>query len=265
MTTKKPEAAASTAVAAYGEEFQGRGFENTTAADFSVPFLSVLQDGSPQVKENKEEYIEGAKPGMFFNTVTLELMSAPVFFIPCYTEHMYVEWKPRDSGGGFVDTHGLDSPAAKWAKANCKFGKFKTEPGNDLVETFYVYGMILPSVDALEGKEMLVLAFTSTKISRYKKAMSLMRTVKGAPPLFAFRLKLETSFHESDKGDYWNIEVGPAVGEKYQDCLIAPEGDGMALLGSGDELRGQVVSGVARAAHETQGGSGQAPKDDTPF
>jgi hypothetical protein len=41
-------------------DYADAGFENVTNNDILIPRISILQDLSPQVKEEKAEYIEGA-------------------------------------------------------------------------------------------------------------------------------------------------------------------------------------------------------------
>ena len=53
----------------------GRGFEEADADSFAIPFLAMLQKGTPQADPDDPAYIKGAKPGMFMNTVTLELFT----------------------------------------------------------------------------------------------------------------------------------------------------------------------------------------------
>src|ERR1043165_469587 len=88
----------------YGEH-AGAGFETVKSSDLSIPFLQVLQSNSPQVEDQKPE---GSQPGLIFNSVTGEL-STKVVFQPVYTQDMYVEWVPRNKGGGFVEAHLPDS------------------------------------------------------------------------------------------------------------------------------------------------------------
>ena len=87
----------------YGGD-QGAGFEDTSGSDLSVPFLGILQSNSPQVEDKDPT---GSEPGMLFNTVTRELVSSEdgVVFLPCHKETAYVEWVPRNKGGGFVGLH----------------------------------------------------------------------------------------------------------------------------------------------------------------
>ena len=51
-------------------EEAGSGFEEATSDSYAVPFLQVLQSGSPQCKKSDGKYIKGAEEGMIFNTVT---------------------------------------------------------------------------------------------------------------------------------------------------------------------------------------------------
>ena len=47
----------------------GSGMEGATSESFAIPFLSVLQKGSPQVDEASGAAIEGAKAGMLWDNV----------------------------------------------------------------------------------------------------------------------------------------------------------------------------------------------------
>ena len=89
------------------ENDAGSGFEAVDRDSVAIPFLAVLQKGSPQCDEDDDAYIDGAKAGMFFNTATGQIFDGKkgVTLIPAYFERMYVEWAPRDSGGGFRGTH----------------------------------------------------------------------------------------------------------------------------------------------------------------
>lgn len=255
------------AVFDYGEDVGG-GFENQTREDIAIPFISVLQGLSPQVAKGT---VEGAKPGLLFNTVTEELMES-VTFVPAYTEHVYVEWVPRKEGGGFVAIHAIDSDAVKKAKDECEeFGKLKIdrEGGgqNDLVETFYVYGSVID--EEQEPVSMAVLAFTSSKIKIYKRWNTKLRmcTIKVGdrkvrPPLFAHATKLTTQAESNSEGDYFNFKLEPAKGSVI-DSLLEP---GSPALESARAVAEMVKSGEARAAHESvEGEGGDAGDDDIPF
>jgi hypothetical protein len=244
------------AVAAYdyGED-AGQGFENHGKDDYAIPFLGVLQSNSPEV-----ETIAAAKPGMLINTVTQELFdgAAGIVFIPCHTEHVFVEWVPREKGGGFVGLHDINSEVVKKAKAEQDFGKYKLANGNDLIETFYVYGVRVTDV----GAEQMVIAFSSTKIKKYKgwmtKARAIQIPLEGGrritPPLFAHTYKVFAVKERNNKGEFWNFEIS-FTGEDAATSRIKPNDP---LYQSARAIRDLVISGKAKADH----GSQQAAAED---
>ena len=61
-----------TSLALFGDDVS-KGFDNMTQDDLALPFVRILGQLSPQVTEGDAKYIEGAKPGMIYNTVTHEL------------------------------------------------------------------------------------------------------------------------------------------------------------------------------------------------
>jgi hypothetical protein len=79
---------------------RGRGFEEADAESFAIPFLAMLQKGTPWADPDDPAYIKGAKAGMLINTVTLELF-AEAEVIPCAYQRRFNRWAPRDAGGGF--------------------------------------------------------------------------------------------------------------------------------------------------------------------
>ncbi len=271
--TKDTEAEASTEVAVqksgevtaydYGSD-SGAGFEGTKSSDLSVPFLGILQSNSPQVEDNNPD---GAASGMLFNTVTRELLDGDVgvVFLPCHKDTAFVEWVPRDLGGGFVGMHDPDGDVVKAAKEaheanpDAKFGKYKVGK-NDLIETYYVYGLILDDTGE-ETQGFAVISFASTKIKAYRDWTTAMYTLKGKPPIFANRARIRTVKQKNDFGTFFNFCIDP-LRETWSKSLIDPI-TSKGLLTEASEFREMVTSGMARAAFETEhstgdGGSGPA-------
>ena len=62
---------ADSSLALFGDD--AKGFENMTQDDLALPFVRILGQLSPQVTDGDAKYIDGAKPGMIYNTVTSEL------------------------------------------------------------------------------------------------------------------------------------------------------------------------------------------------
>jgi hypothetical protein len=91
----------------------GLGLENVTNDDITIPRLAIIQSGSPQRKKKDEKYIEGADEGMIFNTVTNTLYPESLEIIPCGFRKTYVEWVPREKGGGLVAVHDMKPDGTK--------------------------------------------------------------------------------------------------------------------------------------------------------
>lgn len=229
----------------YGDD-AGSGFETTTQSDLSIPFLSILQALSPVVTEGE---IEGAKVGQLYNTVTKELIdgSAGINFLPCHKENAYVEWVPRSSGGGFVALHEASSDVVKAAIAAAggkKNSKLVLENGNELIETYYMYGLVL-NEEGNESTGFAVLSFTSTKIKPYRDWTTSMYTLKGKPPLFANRAVIKTTKQKNDHGTFYNFRVEP-LKSTWVESLINPVEEN-ALLQEAKGFREMVTSGLAKA------------------
>ena len=252
----------------YGE-MMGAGYGGTGKDDFSIPYLTLLQDLSPQCKKKDGAYIDGAEPGMLFNTVTKEVFDGKegILFQPCATQHVFVEWKPRSAGGGLVAVHQITDKAVLDSKAAAeKYGKFKIGE-NDLVETFYMVGQHVDEEGNALGQ--LMITYTSTKIKVYKACMSTMHSFmiptadgkKANPPLFANLLRVTSVEQSHSAGDSTNFELNPAKGSVAA-SLLPPDSP---LVASGYGLSLLVEKGDAKIDHGG-GKSTEGPKEEAaPF
>ncbi len=248
----------------------GAGFEDFTISDLTVPFLAILQSGSPQVKDEKGTYIPGAKAGMFMNTVSNELFEGKkgVQIIPVHRKHTFIEWIPRDQGGGFVAEYSPNDPRIAQLRKATPFGKISIEDGsifsngeddvdhtgNDLVETFSVFALIVKENGTYEP---MVLSFASTSIKAYKKWMT---TAKGiqiptgdpsrpiiSPPMFSHLYRARTQFQEKNNYDWFGWQIGFENGIAENSRLEQTN----PLFVAAKQLRDQVVSGNVKEARET--------------
>lgn len=242
----------------YGAD-AGAGFEGITSADLAIPFLNLLQANSPTVESGEH------KSGQIVNSVNGNVYDGDVGvpFQAVHHEHKFVKWKPRESGGGIIATYEATDPYIEKVKAiNEKtYGKLKTEDGNDLIETHYIYGHVLNDAGTeIEG--FALLAITGTKITPYRKWTTAMFEIKGKPPLFAFRCRLLTTSEKNDKGQaYKNIEFKPLLEKNWVKSLIPP---GDPLLDKAKDLISMVQSGKAKADFSQQDTSGEGAAAPTP-
>ena len=263
--TKKQELAVqketpvATAVYDYGEDARV-GFEGTKSTDLSVPFLQLLQANSPQVADDNPP---GSRAGMLFNTVTSKVSGAENF-LPVHTVEMFVEWVARDQGGGFVAAHEPSSDVVKEALAGeaRPQGKIILPSGNELIQTHYVYGLVLDA-DGTSSDGFAVIGFTSTKIKVYRDWKTAMYMLKGRPPIYAFRARISTVKQKNEHGTFFNFSVAP-LGATWTECLINPVAH-PELWGEAIGFRKMVTEGTAKAAYETQTAEPSAAGGAAPF
>lgn len=232
-------------------EFAGAGFENQTSDDYSVPFITILQGLSPQLEKDKT-----LRQGMFINTVTGEAFDGDdgIVFVPATTQHMVVEFKPRDSGGGFLGTHAVDSDIVNRARDQFgAFGDWKTPEGMELIETFYVYGLAIKD----DGSYFqAVLGFTSSRIKKYKGWMTMAKTIqmqgtngsRFVAPLMAHRYRLTSESEKAAKGSFynWNIRFD---GKDAMAARIDPKD---SVFQEAVAIKKLIESGKAKPAHESK-------------
>lgn len=199
----------------YGED-AGLGFEGTTREDYAIPFLVVLQALHPQCEKGNAKHIEGAEAGMILNTVTNDLYDGDegIVVIPVHRAHKFIEWVPRDSGGGLVAIHEPDSEFVRDARrANKKFGRIELpESGTELTESFSVFAIHVREEGVLE---QVLINFGSSMIKTYKQWMTRMGSiqikVKGQtirPPMWAHRYRLVTKLNKNKKGSWYAWSIG---------------------------------------------------------
>ena len=265
--TKKTTAAVATTSknTAVGEAFDysqyaGKSMEDIGQDEAGMPFLKILQAQSPEVI-GPQGKIEGAGAGLLMNTATQEL-SESIRFAPAIRQHVFVEWRPRKEGGGIVNVHAVNSPIVAAAKAaSTEFGKYKTEAGNDLVETFYVFGHVLDADNNVTGG--IVVPFSSTGIKKYKKqfiSRIRMFTVNGVnPPMFAHTVVITSETETNDSGTWSNYKIAFANDNNVEASLLPVDS---GAFQAGAKLAEDVSAGLVKADTEkADRGDGAEAKD----
>lgn len=260
-----PNANALAPVIDYGDDF-GAGVDDIGREEAGIPFLKILQAQSPEVIGPNGK-IAGAVAGMLLNTGTEELLDS-VVVVPAIRQHVFVEWRPRGEGGGIVAMHAPGSEIVAAAKeASTKFGEYKTEAGNDLVETFYVYAVVMDN-DTPSG--FVVIPFSSTSIKHYKKKfVNRVRYClvddgngrKRNPPMFAHRVRIGSAQETNDKGTWFGYVLEFAVDNNVQQSLMTPDHAGYI---AGKELKAMVDGGEAKA-DLSKASSPESEDDDSAF
>lgn len=231
----------------------GAGFEEADSSAYAIPFLQILQSGSPQCKKSDGAYIKGAEEGMLFNTVTQEVFDGEtgIIVIPCHYTQRFVEWKLRESGGGFVGEHMPTDPIVGTTSKDEK-GRDVLPNGNVLVDTRNHYVLI---EDANGNLSPALIALSSTASKTSRQWMSKMQGIKiknkeGAfvtAPMNSRKYKLTTVPKSNDKGSWFvpSVELAGIV-------------DSQAVYQAAAEFRNAVRTGEAKVKHDSQGDTGEA-------
>jgi hypothetical protein len=185
----------------------GMGLEGADKDTYAIPFLSILQGLSPQI-----ETVDGARPGLFINTITDELFKE-VKVIPVSFQRRFLRWAPRSEGGGFKGEYSpIDVETGKVEGLDFVDGKYLI--GKDQLKDTRNHFLLVHS-DRHDTWNPAMLSLTSTQIKKSKRWMSLingieLRTAEGrsyTPPSFSHIYKLSTIKEENSQGSWWGLEV----------------------------------------------------------
>ena len=200
------------------EDDAAKGLGKIGQEDLALPFLKILGQLSPEVNKRDGKYVEGAEPGMIFNSVSGELYDGVkgIDVIPCFYKLEYIEWKDRGEGlGAPVAIYDSSSDIMSKTKPDANY-KDRLPSGNYIEKTashFVIVSGDSPSTALISMKS------TQLKISRKWNSMMSGIKMKGAngmftPASFSHIYKLKTTQMSNDKGTWfgWEVsKVGPVT------------------------------------------------------
>lgn len=241
------------ALASMYEEDSGAGFENADRDSYSIPFISILQSGSPQVKKSDGAYIKGAEEGFLFNSVSQEIISGDqgIEVIPAYFTRRFLEWIPREAGGGggLVGEHLPSDPIVTTATRDAK-NQLVLPSGNILVDTRTHYVLVVAADGS--GYTPALISMSSTQVKKSRQWMTRMESIKFknaqglmfTPPMFSHMYRLTTVPESNDQGSWygWKVDtVGPvedpalySAARAFRDAVKAGEAKPSQPAGAGD-------------------------------
>jgi hypothetical protein len=188
------------------------GFQNMSSEDVALPFLTILQALSPQVRGTSK--IEGASEGDFFNTVTSEVYKGALKLIPCAYKKAYVEWTPREQGGGYVKEH-ANAVILESTKKDEK-GRDILPNGNIIVTTAYHFVMVIRPNGTYERA---LISFTSTQLKKSRRWNSQMMNLQIKlpngqlirPPMYSHTYCAKTVSESNDLGSWSGWDIGSPI------------------------------------------------------
>jgi len=242
------------AIASAFEEDASGSFAGMNQDDFALPFLRLLTNTSPEVGE-----VEGALPGMIYNSVTGHLFDGKkgIIVVPCAYVRQYIEWAPRGSGSGApIQIYPSTSDILSRTHREPGENKDYLDNGNYIENTANHYVMV---VDENGVPSPALVVMKSTQLKKSRKWNSMMQSVKLAgknglftPPMFSQLYRLTTQAESNDKGKWfgWEVErIGTVEDESVYQIAKA--------------FAQSVTSGQIKTKHEGEGT--EAPSVAVPF
>ena len=211
---KKP----NTSVATMFEADAFAGLQNVKSESVALPILKLLQNGSGEAQKRNQNYVEGAEPGMFLNTVTKKLYDGDggIQVIPCHYKLEYQEWADYGTGSGRPENIFSDDSDILEKTTKDSMGKDRLPNGNYILTVGQHYVLILSENGSAEPA-LISLSSSQGKISRKWNSMMMGITLDGkdgpyTPASFSHIYKLNSVLN-SGKGNQWygyNVSlVGP--------------------------------------------------------
>ena len=190
-----------------------KGFENVKTESLAPPILKLLQNGSAEAQKRNQNYVEGAEPGMFLNTVTKQLYDGDkgIMVIPCHYKLEYQEWADYGTGSGRPENIYPDTSDVLDKTTKGPDGKDRLQNGNYILTVGQHFVIILGTKSSETA--MISMRSSQGKVSRKWNSMMKSITLDGeqgpyTPPSFSHMYKL-SSVLNTGKGNQWygyNVE-----------------------------------------------------------
>lgn len=203
------------------------GLEDVTINDLPRPTLKLLQGISPECTDGHADFIDGARPGMFYSTANNQLYSAdgeyntklnlpPLLFVPVLYRNREIEYKLNR--GGFVSEHLPGSEITKDIKMVQEKKRFirVTKNETELVDTSIYFGLVLNHETNSTTEVVLSLSSTGKKFSKkFNSYMTNLRDTdfknqrKYEPPCFSRLYTFSSMFQPNGNESYfsWKFNV----------------------------------------------------------
>ena len=200
------------------EDDAAKGLGKIGQDDLALPFLKILGQLSPEVNKRDGKYVEGAEPGMIYNSVSGELYDGVkgIDVVPCFYKLEYIEWKDRGEGlGAPVNIYDSSSDIMSKTTPDANY-KDRLPNGNYIDKTASHFVIITGDNPATA---LISMKSTQLKISRKWNSMMSGIKMKGAnwlftPASFSHIYRLKTTQMSNDKGTWfgWEVsKVGPVT------------------------------------------------------
>lgn len=162
---------------------QGQSTESVDPGALGLPFLQIIQKGSPEFDETHAKHalkrVDGCRPGDVLYVPERRVLPRPILALPVAQTTLYTRWRPRNQGGGFLSNCPLS--ASTWP------GYRRGVPGSptankefvgedELIYTIYFMLLFKQGEGERAVWKKAVIAFTGGQL---KHARNWLKTIAG--------------------------------------------------------------------------------------
>jgi len=192
------------------EQDAGLGNENVGQEDLALPFLKILSGQNDEL-----DFVEGAVPGMVYNTVSGELFSGKdgIKVVPCHYNRRFLQWAPRGSGMKAPKAIFLTTDVMPETKRDKDTNKdMLTDSSGDYLEDTHQHFVLLVKEDKTFEAALISMKATQLKKSKKWNSMISSTVIEGksglfTPPRFSHMYHLTTLKESNDKGSWHGWEI----------------------------------------------------------
>lgn len=189
----------------------GKGNENVTAADLTIPRIGLIQGLSPQIDPDSPKFIPGATMGQMFNSLTNELYDT-IYLTDLFYRKEFGLFVKRKAGGGFRGSFPTEIDAVTAMEA------MEDKANIECIETGVHFCLMLEAADPekefgmdnMKAVGEFVLFFTVTKLKVSRNLNSLIRNRGQNLDRWAGVFRLDSGKETNAKGTFYNYVVCPA-------------------------------------------------------
>lgn len=245
---------ASTALAAFGDEDFGAGFQEMTSQHTIVPILKIVQALSPQLQKSKPQYNKDAKAGMFLISATNQVFDGEdkgALVIPAYFQTKFIEWRPRKDGGGIVNRYKslAEFERIPGVTKNPEKTGWLTKDGNEIIE-YYDFFAFLMGDDGSFSPVLLSFKGSAIRTGKTWNAQLKNQTVSVGGkqrllPMYSYVWRLVTQEQSNQSGSWFGVTM-------TRETPVPSLENGNAIIAEARQLVKNIAEGIVRGAEEEE-------------